>query len=169
MIWSLFKNLGSDDDPNLSKEYLGHDGTDYRFQETKLQEIRSKNPNLKDYQSEIAELIFFVNTVSILDFVVGRKDENFSNIICEFVFHNEESIFFRNTKILFREDDGNLSFLSKELETLFMPYLLCLHGALDELYTRLVEEQKRLRLKEKEVIIDCFKEELESLTYKGGE
>lgn len=166
MIWSLFSNTGNDGRPNLSEEYLVHDGTDYRFNEEKLEEIRSENPKMQDYKDQIYELNFLINDVNILPFVVGREDERYVNTICEFVFRDEESIFFRNTRITFRDDSGEVNFLSEELETLFMPYLLCIYGALDALYKELLEEKEARRKREKEIILDCLKEDLESLTYK---
>lgn len=167
MIWSLFKNSEPLYTPNLSEQYLIHDGIDYRFNEDTLEKFRSEEPKLKDHLEKILELNSLVNDVLILNFVIGREDDRFVNTICEFTFRDEQTIFFRSTKIAFEDArTGEMQFLSEEIEKLFLPYLLCLHGAIRELYIRVLEKQEIKRQKDKESIMESLKNDLASLTYK---
>lgn len=154
--------------PNLSSEYLIHDGSDYLFNEEKLEEFRQEDRSSEDNMVIVHELNNFINDVNILEFVIGRADDRFSNTICGFTFRDEETldVFFGNTKITHYNQNGDFEFISDKTEKLFMPYLLCIHGALAELYIELVTIRERKRKQQQQMIFDYFNDHLEDLTYK---
>ena len=154
--------------PNLSPEYLIHDGSDYLFNEEKLEEFRTQDRTHEDNIAILHKLNHFINDVNILEFVIGRADEGFSNTICDFTFNDKETmdVFFGNMKITYYSENGDIEFISKNLEQLFMPYLLCIHGALAELYIELASEREKRIEEQRRRIFEYFEDHLQDLTHK---
>ena len=148
--------------PNLSEKYLVHDGVNYYFNQSAIEWFSGRTVSYEELAETIAELLFFANGSNVFSYITGL-DEETCNHLCNFTMR-DDGLYFNNQKIT--SNCGE--FYSDEVKDLFVPYILCLHAALSELYKN--EKRKRERKAEYErnpVLLDLQKG-LKDITIKVG-